>query len=76
MKKRKPREYLIDLLDCGIAKDIDDPNVKGSIHVIEKSAADKLAEVIEFAINPDNFQTNVMPMLKQALKEYRGQDEE
>ena len=43
------------------------------IHVIEKSAADKLAEALDAVIKVSDRKTDVYDSAKQALAEYRGE---
>ena len=91
----KPREFFIEegcrFPDCWDVNIVDESfNPDGCIHVIEKSAADKLAQALEWYVSrnlyedrPSAIDANIkVPakishlMAKQALADYRGDSKE
>ena len=67
----KPREYWIKPEDHTVHWG----NVPNSIHVIEKSAADKLAQALEDIVYGEPKENSTTyPYAEKLLKEYRGEE--
>ena len=82
----KPREFWIEPSYVGVAESKEELNdelhysgIDEAIHVIEKSAADKLAKALEFyaSIDPNKpsaaLAADKFDLARKALKEYRGE---
>lgn len=88
----KPREFWIarkakcwtNVYKCNIYNALDEePKDTSCFHVIEKQAADKLAEALKkckgamkyaYEDHADQFYLNHLNDIEQALKEYRGEE--
>ena len=68
----KPREWQINN-DFSYEETVDGQPTNGDVIVIEKSAADKLAEALEWGLLPiDERPTNWHAKATRDLKDYRG----
>lgn len=66
----KPRVYIVPI-EWQISGE--KTNADNSVECVEKSAADKLADRVELHTNADITLSALKQMLRQALREYRGE---
>ena len=70
----KPIEYLVDIRDEGIFIYEGSTEIEiGTIRMIEKPAADMLAEALEMILDEKTGHMLALSLARRALKKYRGE---